>query len=389
MKNIYAILIVALSTISIINAQNFKASLGSSLVDEIGKLEINLTPDADITSGFSTFEFFIRLNTTDAAKVESMTVTPNTTDFPNFTSLAFVGTDTQGAEAGFVHYHFSANIGGTAEIETTYIGGTSYLGAEVTIVPVAGEEAGQVDAELVHNINFTPSYISLFGGGTDRFDYAGADASSVFDDVDIETDGNTFIAKQENVALPIKLKSFTAVPFENRDANLDWITATEVNASHFEVERSDDGINFTQIGRVEATGNSTSDQDYKFSDRDVNMERNDVVQYYRIKMVDIDGEYKYSGVRVVNFTRSDIDFTINAFPNPTTDFVQLNLTGLDNTSTDRPTLRIFSNTGELVRSQVLNSDLGKIDMSDLPGSLYHFMIDYKGQQFNEKIVVVK
>lgn len=392
MKNIYTFLILSFLSISAINAQMFKASLSSSLVDEIGKLEINLTPDADGTLGFSTFEFFIRLSTADAAKIASMDVEGNLTDFPNFATLAFVSTDL--SEAGFVHYWFSFNGGAGAEIETAYTAATTYLAAEVTMNPVSGEEASTIDAELVHNTFFAPSYISLYGGGADRFDYSGDTAGSVFDDSNIMDQDNgggdiTFIAQQENVALPIKMKSFTAVPFENRDANLDWVTASEVNASHFDVERSDDGVNFTQIGRVEAAGNSSTDQDYKFSDREVNMERNDVVQYYRIKMVDIDGEYKYSGVRVVNFTRSEIDFTINAFPNPTVNYVQLELIGLDNTSTERPMLNVYSNTGELIRAEVLNSDLGKIDMSNLPSSLYHFIIDYKGQRYTEKVILIK
>lgn len=392
MKYIYTLIFAVLCSSTIVNAQNFKASLGNENQDLI----ITVTPDADVTLGFSTFEFFIRLSDADAAKVASMDPTANTDDFPDLAGgggLQFIATDDNGAEAGFVHYHFSFQAL-DAEIENTYTAGTPYTIATVRMNAAAGMDTETVEVDLVHNDFFSPSYISLFGGGTDRFDYTGADASSVFDDVTTETTANgdgstTFSAKQENVALPIKMKSFTAVPFENRDANLDWVTASEINASHFEVERSDDGINFTQIGRVEATGNSTTDQDYKYADRDINIQRNDVVQYYRIKMVDIDGEYKYSGVRVVNFTRSNIDFAINTFPNPTTDFVQLELSGLDNTSTERPSLMIFSNTGELVRSMKLNSDLGKVDMSDLPGSLYHFMIQYKGQKYNEKIVVVK
>ena len=392
MKYIYTLVFAVCFSSSMLNAQNFKASLDNDNQD----LLIYLTPDADLTIGFSAAEFFIRLSSADAAKVDNMVATSNTDNFPDLAGaggLEFVGTDTQGPEAGFVHYHFSWQLF-DAEIETSYFTGTSYLIATIRMNVVPGMEDEFVDAELVHNDFFTPSYVSLFGGGADRFDYTGSDASSVFDDVTIETTSNadgstTFSAKQENVALPIKMKSFTAVPFENRDANLDWVTSSEVNASHFDVERSDDGVNFALIGRVEAIGNSSTDQDYKFSDREVNMERNDVVQYYRIKMVDIDGEYKYSGVRVVNFTRADIDFTINAFPNPTVSYVQLELTGLDNASTERPMLNVYSNTGELIRAEVLNSDLGKIDMSNLPSSLYHFIIDYKGQRYTEKIILIK
>lgn len=254
------------------------------------------------------------------------------------------------------------------------------LGTVVTTAPVL---MGRVSFDVID-----PSLLANF-----NWNYSGSTTQTVvFDDntpIFVTTNNDACLMPLENVALPIRLKSFTAVPYQNIDANLDWITATEVNASHFEIERSDDGIDFTNIGRVEAVGSSTTDQSYEFSDREVNMERNDVVHYYRIKMVDLDGEYKYSGVRVVNFTRSDIDFAINAYPNPTVNYVQLNLTGVDNTSTERPTLSIYSNTGELIRSEELNSDLGRVDMTDFPSSLYHFIIDYKGQRYTEKIALIK
>jgi len=392
MKFLYTLLFTACFFVGSINAQFFKASLDNDNQDLI----IYLTPDSELNIGFSTAEFFIRLSTADADKVDNMVATSDETNFPDLAGaggLSFIGTDTQGSEAGFVHYHFSWQEF-NSEIPSTYEAGTAYRIATIRINAIPGMEDEIVVAELVHNDFFSPSYLSLFGGGLDRFDYTGSDAESVFDDDELDTTNNgdgsiTFSALQLNVPLPIKLKFFTAAPFENRDANLDWVTATEVDASHFEIERSDDGVAFTQIGRVEAVGNSNVDQDYKFTDREVNMERNDLVQYYRLKIVDLDGEYKYSGIRVVNFTRSDIDFTINAYPNPTSDFVQLNLTGVDNTTTERPLLLIYNNTGELIRSTVLDSDLGRVDMSDLPGSVYHFMINYKGQTYNEKIVVIK
>ncbi len=192
-----------------------------------------------------------------------------------------------------------------------------------------------------------------------------------------------------NNLLPIELKSFTAVPFQNKGTKIEWVTATELNGSHFEIERSDNGENFRQVGRIMAAGVSNDDQVYKYFDQEINMHRNELVQYYRIKMVDIDGEYKYSGIRAVNFTRSDIEFEIKTYPNPTTDFVILELTGLDEISIKRPTLSIFSNTGELVKSQVLNSDIDKIETTDLPLSLYYFIIEYRGQKYNQKIVLLK
>lgn len=192
-----------------------------------------------------------------------------------------------------------------------------------------------------------------------------------------------------STVVPITLKSFNAVPIQNKEVDLQWVTAKEVNGSHFELERSTDGVNFAPIARVEAAGESNGDQAYQYTDREVNSRGNAGSQYYRIKMVDIDGEFEYSRTRRVNFKRSDFEFTINAYPNPTSDLVQLELSGLDDTSADRPTLRIFSNTGELIKSQVLNSDFGEIDVVNLSDGLYHFMIDYKGRKYSEKIIVQK
>ncbi len=189
--------------------------------------------------------------------------------------------------------------------------------------------------------------------------------------------------------LPIALKSFNAVPYRNRDVDLDWITATELNGSHFEVERSDNGVDFVQIARVEAAGESHVDQEYKYSDRAVNLNGNAGLQYYRIKMVDYDGRFDYSGIRVVNFNRSGSDFSIKTYPNPVSDFIQLELTGLDYDSTIRLTLSILSPTGQLVKSQVINSDLDKINVANLPNSLYHIMINYAGKRYFEKFVVLK
>ncbi len=358
MKTIITSLIFSVMTISM-SGQTFCLEIQSLNPTADGSqlhVELFVSGSADFGLGQSNLRF-----TFDETKVDNPTLVSSPLGFAT----------------GYFPPTVSNPLDGEASLNIEQTSGGYTIGASPASV-------GVISFDILDDTALT-DFSWLYNGGSTLTQVFKDDFVQIF----ATSDDNTCLVPLESVALPIKMKSFTAIPFENRDANLDWITATEINASHFEIERSNDGENFTQIGRVEATGNSNTDQEYKFSDRDVNIERNDVVQYYRIKMVDIDGQFKYSGVRVVNFTRSDIDFTINAFPNPTTDFVQLELTGLDNSSTERPSLMIFTNTGELVRSVQLNSDLGKIDMSDLPGSLYHFMIEYKGQKYNEKIVVVK
>ncbi len=98
----------------------------------------------------------------------------------------------------------------------------------------------------------------------------------------------------ENNPLPVTLVSFEGQVQED-GVELNWVTASEVNNSHFEVERSTDGENFEQIGRVEGFGTTTVTQGYSF------MDANTVsgVVYYRLRQVDFDGAFEYSKIITV------------------------------------------------------------------------------------------
>jgi hypothetical protein len=90
-------------------------------------------------------------------------------------------------------------------------------------------------------------------------------------------------------ALPVELISFTSTCSEN-GVELFWSTASEFNSDYFVVERSQDGINFTALGKVNASGFSNTIQRYNFTDRD----NQQGLSYYRILEVDFDGrEYLY------------------------------------------------------------------------------------------------
>lgn len=91
--------------------------------------------------------------------------------------------------------------------------------------------------------------------------------------------------------LPLKWIDFTAQRVGTGIA-LDWITEKERNASHFEVERSEDGRTFAQIGTVQAL-NSESKNKYDFFDKKANMQTR---YYYRIRQVDFDQQSSYSNI---------------------------------------------------------------------------------------------
>ncbi|MGB1217832.1 MAG: hypothetical protein ACPG5P_08135, partial [Saprospiraceae bacterium] len=110
--------------------------------------------------------------------------------------------------------------------------------------------------------------------------------------------------------LPVELLSFTGEYLERKGNQLDWITVTEENTSHFDVERSTDGINFEFMGKVEAAGNSSERLTYDFLDT----KPMNGVNYYRLRIVDLDQTFEYSNVISLKSIQG-LDITMS--PNPT------------------------------------------------------------------------
>ena len=115
----------------------------------------------------------------------------------------------------------------------------------------------------------------------------------------LTNNGGALVVGEGTNTLPVELIAFTAQK-QGNSVNLKWSTASENNNSHFIVERSADGVNFTAIGRREGAGNSTTVQNYAFTDN--NPVKGD--NYYRLVQYDLDNKANLHGVQVVNFSGS-------------------------------------------------------------------------------------
>jgi len=114
-------------------------------------------------------------------------------------------------------------------------------------------------------------------------------------------------------ALPLQFLSFNAL--QTVDGHLlEWITTNEVNTSHFIIEKSNDGIDFTAIKTVTAKNNS-GNHIYRVTNT---VFTNTV--YYRVKQVDIDGKFNYSKVLILATNTKEI---LQVFPNPATTFITI------------------------------------------------------------------
>ena len=114
-------------------------------------------------------------------------------------------------------------------------------------------------------------------------------------------------------ALPVELTFFNAEVQSDRTVLMSWQTATELNNDYFTIERSINGSQFKEIGRIEGIGNSTSLNNYSFIDQ----QPFEGISYYRLKQTDLNGAYEYFAPVVVDLEMQRQVLEISASgPNP-------------------------------------------------------------------------
>ncbi len=118
--------------------------------------------------------------------------------------------------------------------------------------------------------------------------------------------------------VPVELLSFTANRLDNQTVRLTWTTTTELNSAYFSIEKSTDGTYFSPVGQVKAAGHSNRKLDYSFDDTHMSSEN---IIYYRLKQVDIDGQFKYS--KTVAVFKKDKNEKLIVYPNPAKDVLMI------------------------------------------------------------------
>lgn len=141
--------------------------------------------------------------------------------------------------------------------------------------------------------------------------------------------------------LPVVLTDFKVA--ENGSAvAISWKTSTELNSSHFVVERSTDGKEWVAIGTIQAAGNISVEQNYAFTDA----APADGTNYYRLKIVDIDNSFKLSLIKTATFKATEL--VIVTGPNPASSYLNINVSAPGN----QPyRLRLVNRSGQIVYDQ--------------------------------------
>ncbi|MFT3682914.1 MAG: CARDB domain-containing protein [Ferruginibacter sp.] len=121
-------------------------------------------------------------------------------------------------------------------------------------------------------------------------------------------------------AVPVRLISFNA-SVQNKMAFVKWQSAEEINLSHYVIERSLDGIHFIPVTSMPAA-HANSGGIYSFTDSAfISIAPGNI--YYRLKMVDISGEYRYS--QVAKLYKENLFDLIEVYPNPVTSSLRIRI----------------------------------------------------------------
>jgi hypothetical protein len=166
--------------------------------------------------------------------------------------------------------------------------------------------------------------------------------------------------------LPVELLYFSA-KMKSRKVFLDWSTASEINNSFFEVQRSRDNESFEVIDVVNGSGNSTTVKSYKSIDE----KPYDGISYYRLRQVDFDGKYAYSETVSVSLNLDNSFNFVFASPAQSTEGVTI---GYDAGSQEPVTVNITDALGNAVTNKIIYPDLGfnktTIEMPDMSSGIY-------------------
>lgn len=168
--------------------------------------------------------------------------------------------------------------------------------------------------------------------------------------------------------LAVNLSAFNGNLSGTDKATLKWVSSNESNLAKYGIERSTDGKNYSTITSITANGNSGGSYQYI----DANISR--TVNFYRLKMINNDGTFKYSEIVRIN-NKTDNAVTLTLYPSPAT--AKIN-TEFYAEQVQDASLTIIDATGRAYVQQNIKVQRGNntitVPIDNLPKGAYTIMI---------------
>lgn len=272
----------------------------------------------------------------------------------------------QRIQFAFPKVHFYAPSMGwkssVMSIDNTYTGpGWKYYAVEYISCDLAGGSIAEPTDDYRYYFSFEygnefmPVFYQLntsgieFGGGV-------TSALEVFNAPDVISSDNC------GLLLPVELINFYAKRI-NRSVYLDWETVSEVNNDYFIVQRSEDGLNYTDLGVVDGQGTSLQKNSYAYTDH----EAPQGTLFYRLQQVDFDGASHYSVIRSVGDIEKQ-EGELFIYPNPASDLIYIS--GITVSDSYSVCDAFGKSVNSLIKPLKKNDGVLVLDISQLTTGLY-------------------
>jgi len=182
--------------------------------------------------------------------------------------------------------------------------------------------------------------------------------------------------------LPVKLIDFTA-RYTKPNATLAWKSAEELDFNYYELEHSSDGVVFATTAIVFGSEKSTDGADYTYVDKTV-ANRNGLI-YYRLKMVDIDGHFTYSPVRIIRLEEAN-NVSVITYPNPVTN--DLRITFPVSLQNKQLNVHLYNVNGQCVNTlNIMNSSQTEsMSVASLQKGVYFLKINCGNSVVSQEII---
>lgn len=191
------------------------------------------------------------------------------------------------------------------------------------------------------------------------------------------THGRGLFTTQLNAIMPVMLLNFQG-HIENKAAMLNWSTGSEINSKDFDIEKSTNGADYYKIGSVRAAGSSSTVKNYSLTDS-----RLSPVNYYRLRMNDVDGKNTLSQVVILRYNEAVQNVWV--LNNPIKNYIDL---GFAKTAT-QARVQLIAGNGAVVAEKIIRNPAGQMRwelQNNLSAGIYIVKTVVDGQVFTTKLV---
>jgi hypothetical protein len=168
-----------------------------------------------------------------------------------------------------------------------------------------------------------------------------------------------------SMVLPLTIIRFCGTEVQASNL-LTWETGNELNTDYIEIQKSRDAKNFSTIGMIECVLHNTPHSSYCFMDN----RKQDGVNYYRLKLVDLDKQYQYSSI--ISVVNDEGPPNIVVYPNPCVG----ELTMLSSTYIRQGTISLTDSKSQrtLLKTNLTGISF-KVNISNYPDGIYAIALD--------------